>query len=227
MARMPKRLRQAEYAAGKNIAKAKSLGEEFVMPAGMYRLKHSNEDNQNGPRKFLVIECSVQEKRGPKGVVLELTEHGSSDFEVEPRLATKLDRLPRKILGQSVAILTLWIDSSGNCGVVCAELLEKCEARLKPGYGIGQADVDYHVRFLSPEEDKTGKAPDEEWQRVGRMNHFYTHWKHHVDGLKKRQQTANMAALNATMGNMYASAMRNAAANAAAEADLQRRIQGR
>jgi serine/threonine protein kinase len=227
MARMPKRLRQPEYSAGKNIAKAKSFGEEWVIPAGMYRLKHSNEDNQAGPRKYLVIECSVQEKRGPKGVVLELTEHGSSDFEVEPRLATKLDRLPRKILGQSVAILPLWIDSSGNCGIVCAELLEKCEARLKPGYGIGQADVDYHVRFLSPEEDKTGKAPDEEWQRVGRMNHFYTHWKHHVDGLKKRQQTANMAALNATMGNMYASAMRNAAASAAAEGDLQRRLQGR
>jgi serine/threonine protein kinase len=226
LTRMPKRLRQPEYSAGKNIAKAKAFGEEFVIPAGMYRLRHSNEDNHAGPRKYLVIECSVQEKRGPKGVVLELTEHGSSDFEVEPQLATKLDRLPRRLLGQSVAILTLWIDSNGNCGVVCAELLEKCEPRLKPGFGIGQADVDYHVRFLSPEEDKTGKAPDEEWQRVGRMNHFYTHWKHHVDGLKKRQQTANMAALSNVMGNMYSNAMKGAAAAAAAEQGRQSIING-
>ena len=204
IAQMPRRPRQPEYAAGKNLAKARSLGERFVIPAGMYRLRRSSQDNHAGARKYSVIECSVQEK----GRSLELTEHGSADFEVEPRLATKLDRLPGRFLAQSVAILTLWIDSSGQCGVVCAELLERTQPRLKPGFGIGQADVDYHVRFLSPEEDKTGKAPDEDWQKVGRMNHFYTHWKHHVDGLRKRQQTASMAALTNTMGDMYASAMR-------------------
>ncbi len=223
IAQMPKRPRQPEYSAGKNLAKAKSLGERFVIPAGMYRLRHSPQDNRAGARKYTVIECSVQEK----GRALALTEHGSSDFEVEPRLATKLDRLPGRFLAQSVAILTLWIDNSGQCGVVCAELLEKCEPRLKPGFGIGQADVDYRVRFLSPEEDKTGKAPDEDWQKVGRMNHFYTHWKHHVDGLRKRQQTATMAALTNTMGGMYANAMKGAAADAAAQGARQSAISGR
>jgi hypothetical protein len=223
IARMPKRPRQPEYQAGKNLAKAKSTGGGFVIPAGMYRLRRSNEDKRGGIRKYSVIECSVQEM----GRALALTEHGSSDFEVEPRLAHKLDRLPGRFLAQSVAILTLWFDNSGQCGIVCAELLEKCEPRLKPGFGIGQADVDYHVRFLSPEEEKTGKAPDEDWQKVGRMNHFYNHWKHHVDGLRKRQQTASMAALNNTMGSMYSSAMKGAAADAAAEGARQRAISGR
>ena len=223
IARMPKRPRQPEYQTGKNLDKAKSFGEGFVIPAGMYRIRHSSQDNRAGARKYTVIECSVQEK----GRALAMTEHGSSDFEVEPQLAHKLDRLPGRFLAQSVAILTLWIDNSGKCGVVCAELLEKCEPRLKPGFGIGQADVDYHVRFLSPAEDKTGKAPDEDWQKVGRMNHFYTHWKHHVDGLRKRQQTASMAALTNTMGSMYSNAMKGVAADAASEAARQRAINGR
>ena len=107
-----------------------------------------------------------------------------------------------------------------------AEFLEKCQPRLKSGFGIGQADVDYYTLTVDPKESKSGKAPDEQWQKPGRMNHFYIHWKRRVDGMRKLQQTMNMAALNNAMGSMYKAAMNGAAVNSIQQQQLQRRLTG-
>ena len=47
------------------------------------------------------------------------------------------------------------------------------------------------------------------------MIHFYTHWKHRVDGMRRLRQTMDMAALTNVMGGMYKDAMKGAAIAAA------------
>jgi hypothetical protein len=226
--RLATRPRALEYLLAKNYEKAKACTGQIVIPGGMYRLAYSGADNRRADRKFLAVECLLQ-ATGPKGA-LELTPEGSLfELEVEPRLAAMLDGLPPKVLTKSPAVLTLWIDSGGGLGLIRAEFLEGCKPRIKPGFAGGQADVDYYTLALSPEAPpKEGKALDEEkWQKVGRMNHFYLGWKHRVDGMRKMRQTMDMASLTNTMGNMYNSAMKGAAVDAAIQRGLQIGVGGR
>jgi hypothetical protein len=191
----------------------------------MYLLARANSDNPFGTRKYLVTECALDEVGSRK--VLELVPKASAELEVEPRLATKLDALDPEFLHKSVAVLTLLIGSSGDLGIVRAELLERCKPRLKTGFMGGQADVDYYAMAVSADEQSSGKVPDEVWQRVGRMNHFYDHWKHRVEGMRRMKQTMDMAALQNVMGNLYNGAMKGAAADAAMQRALQRGVGGR
>jgi hypothetical protein len=223
--RLPKKLTNLEYAPGKNLEKARTRRGEILNPGGMYLLARANSDNPFGTRKFRVTECALDEVGSRR--VLELVPKASSEVEVEPRLASRLDQLDPRFLHKSVAILTLLIDSSGDCGIVRAELLEKCEPRLKPGFGIGQADVEYYAMAVSPDEQSSNKSPDELWQKVGRMNHFFSHWKHRVDAMKRLQETLSMARLTNVMGSMYSDAMKGAANDAAMQRALQRGVGGR
>ena len=137
-------------------------------------------------------------------------------MEFEPRLAAQLDRHWDSLEGK-VAILTLWINDSGESGVVRAEILQKFTPKLKPGYGPGQADIDYDVLFVSPEGSKPAKAEDGDWQQVGRLNQLYQHHKHLVAAYRRKLQTADMMSLSSTMNNMYAGMMKGMAADAAAQ----------
>jgi serine/threonine protein kinase len=224
-ARLARKPRSLDYPIQKVLERAASYRGEVVVPSGMYCLTRSGKDDGTGARKYVATECALQEVGMRK--VLELTAHSSHELEIEPRLASKLDGLNRKFLASSLAILTLWVGDSGDCGVVRAEFLQKCLPRLKSGYGIGQADVEYYAFPMSAEESKPGKVPDEVWQRPGRMILFYNHWKQRVNAMRRMQQTADMAALTNVMGDMYKGAMRGAAVDAAQERARQGRISGR
>src|SRR5262249_2175268 len=127
----------------------------------------------------------------------------------------------------SVAILTLFVNNSGECGLIRAELLEETIPRLKKGYGFGQPDVDYKVLMVNVDGAKSIVARDEDWQRVGRMSLFFVHWKHRVDGMNRMRQTVDMNRLTSAMGSLYADAMKGVAAAAAAERGRQSAISGR
>ncbi len=225
-ARLARRVARLDYAQGKNnLEKARARRGEIVVPGGMYSLARASADNPAGARKYVVTECSLEEKGSKK--LLAMTAHGSSEIEVEPRLARELESVNSDFLDKSVAILTLFIDNSGEFGLVRAELLEECTPRLKKGFGIGQADVEYKALTVSPEGAKSNTARDEDWQRVGRMNMFFVHWKRRVEGMNKLRQTINMTSLTNVMGSMYADAMKGVAAAGADERARQRAISGR
>jgi hypothetical protein len=222
-ARLPKKARHLDYPVAKILAKARSYRDEVVVPGGMYCLTRSSADHGSGPRKYTVTECTLKEQ-GPKRA-LHMVSQGSTDMEFEPRLAAQLDRNWESLEGR-VAILTLWINGSGESGIVRAQILQKFTPKLKPGYGPGQADIDYEVLFVSPDGSQPAKADDGDWQQVGRLNQLYQHHKHLVAGYRKKLQTADMMGLSATMNNMYAGMMKGMAADAAAERGRQRSISG-
>jgi hypothetical protein len=224
--RLARRVTHIEYAAGKdNLARARARRGEIVIPGGMYSLTRAGSDNPAGARKYIVTECALEEK-GPKKL-LEMAAHRTSEVEVEPGLAKALDSVNSSFLRNSVAILTLIIDNSGECGLVRAELLEECIPRLKKGFGFGQADVDYKAMTVTHEGAKSSIARDEDWQKVGRMSLFFVHWKHRVDGMNRLRQTIDMAKLTNTMGSMYSDAMKGVAAAGAAERARQSAISRR
>jgi tRNA A-37 threonylcarbamoyl transferase component Bud32 len=222
-ARLPKKTRHLDYPLEKIIAKARSYRDEIVVPAGMYSLTRSSADDQAGPRKYVVTECALKEQ-GPKRE-LHMTSLASHDLEIEPKVAAELDKHWNSLEGK-VAILTLWVAGSGEIGIVSAQILQKFTPRLKPGFGPGQADIDYDVLFVSAEGSKAAKADDGDWQKVGRLNQLYLHHKHLVAAYRRKLQTADMAGLSTTMNNMYAGMMKGAAADAAAQRSLQRSISG-
>ena len=155
-----------------------------------------------------------------------MTSIRSRELEFEPRLAAQLDTHWDSLEGK-VAILTLWMTGSGEPAIVRAQVLQKFTPRLKPGYGPGQADIDYDVFFVSPEESKPAKAEDSDWQRVGRLNQLYQHHKGLVSAYRRKLQTADMVGLSATMNNMYSGMMKGMAADARAQAARQHAISGR
>ena len=106
------------------------------------------------------------------------------------------------------------LPARGNAGIVGAEILQKFTPKLKPGYGPGQADIDYEVLFVSPSASKPAKAADADWQRVGRLNQLYLHHKHLSPHYRRKLQTADMAGLSAQMNNLYAGMMKGMAAEA-------------
>jgi hypothetical protein len=223
-ARTPKKPRQLEYSAEKIIAKAQTYRGEVIIPGGMYSLTRARADHQSGNRKCLVTECALKEQ-GPQKK-LHMTSLWSTVMEVEPGLASNLDKDWGALEGR-VAILTLWITNSGEAGIVAAEILQKFTPRLKPGYGPGQADIDYEVLFVSPNGSKPGKADDADWQKVGRLNHLYLHHKHLVQAYRQRLQSADMARLTTQMNGLYADMLKGMAAEAATQRSLQRSISGR
>ena len=92
----------------------------------MYALIRANSDHPSGIRKYVATEHTLEEHGSQR--VLQLTAHGSTELEVEPRLAKELDALHGKFIRSSLAILTLSVDSAGECGLVGAEFLEEMHA---------------------------------------------------------------------------------------------------
>ena len=137
----------------------KSYRGDIVVPGGMYCLTRSPADDPAGARKFLATECALVEKGSNK--VLELTPLESLELEVDPRLATKLDGMDSDLLAQIARHSDALDQRQGRFRLVAPEILERCEPRLKPGFGIGQADVDYFTLKLSasPQDPKPGKCP--------------------------------------------------------------------
>ena len=95
-----------------------------------------------------------------------------------------------------VAILTLWINRVRRKRNRPRRDPQKFTPKLKPGYGPGQADIDYEVLFVSPDGSQPAKADDGDWQQVGRLNQLYQHHKHLVAGYRKKLQTADMMGLS-------------------------------
>src|SRR5262249_12548245 len=113
---------------------------QVLVPFGMYHLERSPADRPKGPRRIRVVEQSIERKehRGP----LELISHATTDLEVEPKLAESLGRLSRDEL-KGLALLTVWVTTGGNCGLVKAEILQSYKTRVKKvGYAL-QGDIEY------------------------------------------------------------------------------------
>ena len=223
IARLTKRPRQLDYPIEKIVERKASYRDEIVIPGGMYFLTRSHADNPTGARKYHVTECVLKEE-GPRKK-LNMTSIRSRELEFEPMLAMQLDRHWDSLEGK-VAILTLWMTGSGEPGIVRAQILQKFTPKLKPGYGPGQADIDYDVFFVSPEESKLTKGEDSDWQRVGRLNMLYVHYKGLIAAYKRKLQTLDMVGLSAAMNNMYAGMMKGMAADARAQAARQQAISG-
>ncbi len=223
-ARLPRRPRQLEEPLMKTLEKSRSYREEVVVPGGMYCLTRSRADHRSGPRKFIVTECELKEQ-GPRKT-LHLVSTASKELEFEPHLASQLDS-EWSAIERRMAILTLWFTSSGDYGVVRAEILQKFTPRLKPGYGVGQADIDYEVFFVTPDGSKAAKAEDSDWQKVGRLNKLYQHHKGMVNSIRKKLQNHDMLALSSQMNNMYAGMLKGIAIDATAQGAMQRAISGK
>jgi serine/threonine protein kinase len=223
VARLSNRPTHGKYPVGKIIASPGSYGDEVMVPSGMYGLSRSKSDNPSGPRKFRITEWRVKQS-GNKFV----REHGgSSDMELEPRLAANLDGLQKELWEDKLAILTMWITSSRECAIVRVEILQKFELRKKSGFLGGQADIDYWTRIVTPDQTHdVDKADDAPWQEVGRMNRFYQHYKNLVNMMRKNVQTKEMLNQTAFMNRAYGDMMKGAAAEAAAQRGLQQRLTG-
>ena len=223
IARLSQRPTRGKYPLAKILASPGSHRDEVIVPSGMYGLSLSKTDNPSGHRKYLITEWKLKQS-GNKFV----KEHaGTNDMEVEPRLAENLDGLKKDMLQDKLAILTIWITSSGECGIVQVEILQEFKIGRKPGFLGGQADIDYLTRVVTPDQSHdVNKADDAPWQEVGRMNRFYQHYKNLVNLMRKNAQTNEMLSQTASMNRAYGDMMKGAAANAAAERGLQQRLTG-
>ena len=97
----------------------------------------------------------------------------SSILEVEPKLASRLDDLEIDKWKDRVSLLTLWFTSSGNCGLVKVEILQKAVPSIrKVGY-THKGFVDYETLLVTGEGSKSrqrrcrtvGKSRPDEFRR--------------------------------------------------------------
>src|SRR5262249_12337552 len=147
-----------------------------------YHLSHPRTDSVNGKRKILVTQRQIQAIREGS---LSMSSTSSSELEVEPSLAERLDQLASGAVRDKVAILSLYVHKDASCVLVKVELLLRYVTGLKRGAIYPQGDVDYEILLVSPERTERQKAPDEDWEEPGRMLHFANLYKKSILRHKK------------------------------------------
>ncbi len=212
------------YPLDKVLAKSQSYANQIVVPSGMYHLARSETDGAGGKRKFLVTERKIQSTRDSS---LGMSSSPSTELEVEPNLAGRLDQLNADEWTDKVAIVSLWFTTNGTCVLVKVELLVQYITGFKKGTVYPQGDVDYETLVVTPEKSEPGKGLDEDWEEPGRMLHFANLYKKKVLAFKKMLQTNEHAQLNGVMANLWGNMMKNAAADTAAQQQMQRALLGR
>jgi hypothetical protein len=215
----------AKVTLEKVLSSPGSYSNQLVIPVGMYNLAPSHADRPGGVRKWLATERKIGSKR--ESTALELTLSPSNELELEPRLATRLNELAPRQWKDKMAIVTLWITHDGVCGLVKAEILEKCVPYIrKVGYAHKGA-IEYETLQVTPEGMKPAKGNDELWEQVGRMNTFANHFRNQVRGYQRMLNDREQTKLSNQMNAMFGEMMRNAAAQELQQRQLQRAISGR
>jgi len=216
--------RKPGYPLDKVLAKSQSYANQIVIPSGMYHLARSQADRSGGKRKFLVTERKIQSRRDSS---LGMSSSASTELEVEPYLAERLDNLDASQWKDKVAILSLWFTGDGTCVLVKVEILLQYVTGFKKGTVYPQGDVDYETLLVTPEKSEPGKGLDEDWEEPGRMLHFANLYRKKVLGFRNMLQTNEHSQLNSIMANMWGNMMKDAAAEAARQQQMQRAILGR
>jgi serine/threonine protein kinase len=218
------RPRKLAYPLDRVIAKSQSYANQVVVPSGMYHLAHSRTDRSGGKRTILVTERKIQSIRDSS---LGMSSSESTELEVEPNLADRLDQLDADLWRDKVAILSLWFTPDASCVLVKVEILLRYVTGFKRGTAYPQGDVDYETLRVSPQKTERVKGRDEDWEEPGRMLHFANLYKRKVMRYKKILLAQEHAQLNSVMASMWAEMMKNAASEAAQQRRLQRAISGR
>jgi hypothetical protein len=148
------------------------------------------------------------------------------DLEVEANLAGHLDKLDANQWHDKVAILSVWFPASGAALLVKVEILLDYTPRLKTGF-YPKGDLEYETLVVTPEKSEQRKGIDADWEEPGRMLHFANAFRDKVKAFNRKQQDAQFAQLQNTMGAMWSNMMKNAANEAAAERARQSAILGR
>jgi hypothetical protein len=196
---------------------------KVVIPAGMYELARSNNDRIDGPRKYDFTERRFESPSNRPGAKFYLISGATTEVEVEPRLAARLDALNTSQWDKKPAILTLGITESGECGVVALQILENSYPRLRGGM---VPDIVYETLDVSADGSKPAIGNDKDWEseRVFKLAKYY---KGHLRAIKQQFENMQMSQVQRQMGNIWANVMREAAAQDAAQRALQRGVGGR
>jgi hypothetical protein len=198
---------RAKVTLEKVLATPGSYANQVVVPTGMYHLARSLADRPGGPRKSVVTERTI-ESRAADGA-LEMRSSFSTELELEPRLAERLDGLDPAQREDKVAILTLWVTGAGACGLVKVEILEKTTHRVKKGY-LAQPDINYETLLVTPVGSRLGKGDDGDWEQVGRMISFANEYKRRFKAHTRMVKDAEKDQITAQMNVMFGEMMRNA-----------------
>jgi serine/threonine-protein kinase len=218
------RPKRVDHTLGKILSQSGSYYNQVVVPAGMYHLGRSPADRADGLRKLTVTERTTESK---KDNTLGMSLSTSIELDVEPSLAEHLDRLDTDQWENKLAILSVFFTADKASVLVKAEILEHYETRLAPHKFSPTGDVEYFTLVVTPDGAKPAKGLDEDWEKPGRMLHFANVYKNRVKGFRNMLKQFEQLQLNNVMAGMYADMMKGAAAEAARQQSLQRRIGGK
>ena len=194
---------------------------QVVVPDGMYLLARSQTDRADGPRKYLVTERKIEEK---KNNTLGMSSSPSTDLAVEPKLAERLDQLEADLWKDKMSILTLWFTRDGAGLLVKVEILEKATPRVKRvGYSV-QADIEYETLLVTTEETRPFTANDAEWEQVGRMHSYAKAYKSRFKAYKQMVSNAQMNMIQTQMNGLFQNMMQSALIEDQKRLQLQRQL---
>jgi hypothetical protein len=211
---------QAKDTIAKIMAAPVAYSNQVVVPAGMYRLTRSPNDRVDGPRIYEVIESRFEPRS------LQLMSHDSTELELEPRLAERLDVLTQDQRESKVAILTLLVEGDGTCVLVKAEILQQTRYRVKKGFK-NNPDIDYETLVVSSEETRPAAGNAVEWQKVGRWLPMYNAYKIRLNAYKQMIKDAELVQIGRQMNALFQESMQSALRAGQQQLQLQRQISGR
>jgi hypothetical protein len=220
---LKRRPRNIDYPLAKALAQSRTYAGQIVAPAGMYSVYKSPNDEPGGRRVISAIQVIVDSRRADS---FTTSSSEAIDLEVEADMAQRLDELGEALWRDKVSILSLWFPEGGDAVLVKLELLQSSQPRIVIGF-YPKGDVEYGTYVITPEDSKAAKGLDEDWEKVGRMQHFAKVVKHKVNAYKHSLKQREATEISTVMAGMYNQMLRGAADAAANQAALQRAVGGR
>jgi Protein kinase domain len=211
-----------EITLDKLLSAPRSYAGQIIVPAGMYNLEPPPADRTGDTRKWMATERRVGPKKGSSE--LEMSLAPSSFLELEPKLAARLDALETEKWKDRVALLTLWVADSGDCGLVKVEILEKASPTIRKFGYTHKGVVEYETLLVTPEGSRPARGDVDQWERVGRMNWIAQQFKKKVEVYKRMLRDNEQNMLSAQMNTMFGEMMRNAAVAEQQQRQLQQRL---
>ncbi|MGO9917929.1 MAG: protein kinase domain-containing protein [Isosphaeraceae bacterium] len=195
---------------------------KVIMPAGMYELARSRYDRPDGPRKYSATERRFESLSSKPGSRFYLISGVTSDLELEPKLADRLDALNSAQLEKKPAILTLGVTKAGECGLVAVAILQNSYPRLRGGM---VPDIVYETLAVSADGSKPAIGEDKDWEteRVFKLAKYY---KAVLRLRKQMWENLQMNQIQAQMSTIWANVMRESAVQDAQQRALQRKLGG-
>ena len=190
----------ASDSLAKILADPQAHTNRVIVPAGMYHIERSRSEQLGGPRKYAASEQTIEPGR--------INSHPSIDLEVEPKLVEHLDRLAPQQSRGKVAILTVWVANSGECGLVKVDILQAAHPRLMSGYKH-KPDINYEVLEVTPEGSRDVKAEDEQWEKPERLLALAHSYKTRVKADQKLWYNLKDNQILVRLNNLWAAAVRD------------------